>query len=64
MHTNKTRLSLLDSKKTKEGSVIARVELNTQAPNFTLNDFNGKSVSLSDFNGQKNVLVVFNRWFF
>ena len=43
---------------------MPRVELNIQAPNFTLNDFNGKSVSLSDFVGQKNVLVVFNRGFF
>jgi peroxiredoxin len=43
---------------------MPRVELNIQAPNFTLNDFNGRSVSLSDFPGQKNVLVVFNRGFF
>jgi len=43
---------------------MPRVELNIQAPNFTLNDFNGRSVSLSDFTGQKNGLVVFNRGFF
>ena len=43
---------------------MSRVELNTQAPNFTLNDFNGKSVSLADFASQKNVLVAFNRGFF
>jgi len=43
---------------------MPRVELNIQAPNFTLNDFNGRSVSLSDFTGQKNVLVVSNRGFF
>jgi peroxiredoxin len=43
---------------------MPRVELNVQAPNFTLNDFNGKSISLADFAGQKNVLVVFNRGFF
>ena len=42
---------------------MPRVELNTQAPDFTLNDFNGKSVSLSDYAGQKNVLVVFDRGF-
>ncbi|MBP8666174.1 MAG: redoxin domain-containing protein [Smithella sp.] len=42
---------------------MPRVELNTQAPDFTMNDFNGKSVSLSDYAGQKNVLVVFNRGF-
>jgi peroxiredoxin len=43
---------------------MARVEFNVQAPDFTLNDFNGKSVSLSDFISKKNVLVVFNRGFF
>jgi peroxiredoxin len=42
---------------------MARVEINTPAPAFTLNDFSGKSVSLSDYAGQKNVLVVFNRGF-
>jgi peroxiredoxin len=44
---------------TKEVPVIARIELNIQAPNFTLNDFNGKSISFADFSGQKNALVVF-----
>lgn len=43
---------------------MARVELNTHAPAFTLPDFNGNSVSLSDFTGRKNALVVFNRGFF
>jgi len=43
---------------------MSRVELNTKAPNFTLNDFNGKNVSLTDFAGKKNVVVVFNRGFF
>ena len=47
----------------KEGPIIDRVELNTQAPEFTLTDFNGNSVSLSDFTDRKNVLVVFNRGF-
>jgi peroxiredoxin len=42
---------------------MAKVELNTPAPEFTLPDFNGSDVSLSDFAGQKNVLVVFNRGF-
>lgn len=43
---------------------MARIELNIQAPDFTLPDFNGKSVSLADFLNKKNVLVVFNRGFF
>ena len=42
---------------------MPRVELNTKAPNFTLTDFNGQSVSLSDYAGKKNVLFVFNRGF-
>jgi peroxiredoxin Q/BCP len=46
-----------------EVATMPRVELNTPAPDFTLIDFNGKSVSLSDYTGQKNVLVVFNRGF-
>lgn len=42
---------------------MARVELNTLAPEFTLADFNGENVSLVDFTGRKNVLIVFNRGF-
>ena len=42
---------------------MARVELNTPAPAFTLLDFKGNSVSLSDFYDRKIVLVVFNRGF-
>ena len=47
-----------------KGLLMPRVELNAKAPDFTLNDFNGKTISLADFTGQKNVLVVFNRGFF
>ena len=39
---------------------MAKVELNTHAPEFTLPDFNGSNVSLSDFAGQKNVFLL--RW--
>ena len=42
---------------------MPKVELNTPAPEFTLPDFNGRSVSLADFKARKNVLVVFNRGF-
>jgi peroxiredoxin len=42
---------------------MAKVELNTHAPEFTLPDFNGRSVALADFKGRKNVLLVFNRAF-
>jgi peroxiredoxin len=42
---------------------MARVELNSIAPDFTLDDFNGQSVSLSDYKGEQNVVLVFNRGF-
>ena len=43
---------------------MARVELNVKSPDFTLDDFNGRRVSLTDYAGRKHVLVVFNRGFF
>jgi peroxiredoxin len=42
---------------------MARVELNTPAPDFTLIDVHGNPVSLSDFSGKKHVLLVLNRGF-
>jgi len=33
------------------------------APNFSLADHRGNTVSLADFRGVKNVLLVFNRTF-
>lgn len=42
---------------------MPRVDLNTPAPDFTLQDFNGHNVSLSDFRGKANILLVFNRGF-
>ena len=42
---------------------MPKVALNTQAPDFTLNNFKGQPVSLSDFRGKKHVLLVFNRGF-
>ncbi len=42
---------------------MAKVALNTPAPDFTLQDFQGKTVRLSDFHGKSNVLLVFNRGF-
>ncbi|MFZ3105026.1 MAG: hypothetical protein WA096_10050 [Smithella sp.] len=43
---------------------MPRVELNVPALDFTLDDFNGNSVTLSDYKNKKNVMVVFNRGFF
>ena len=43
---------------------MPRVSINTPAPDFTLQNFQGEKVSLSDFRGKANVLLVFNRGFF
>ncbi|MCG3120205.1 MAG: hypothetical protein ALAOOOJD_02830 [bacterium] len=42
---------------------MPKVQLNTPAPDFVLNDFANKPVRLADFRGRKNVLLVFNRGF-
>jgi len=46
-----------------EENIMARVELNKQAPEFSSLDLNGTSVSLSNFANRMNVLLVFNRSF-
>lgn len=38
-----------------------KVQLGTEAPNFTLPDQNGLLVSLSDFRGQRHLLLIFVR---
>ena len=43
---------------------MAKVELNTKAPDFTLENYQGESVTLSNVNEGHNVLLVFNRGFF
>ncbi len=42
---------------------MSQVEINSLAPDFTLDDYEGIPVSLSDFKGKKNVILVFNRTF-
>jgi len=42
---------------------MSKISINKKAPDFSLNDFNGKAVRLSDFEGSKNVILVFNRGF-
>ncbi len=42
---------------------MAKVEINTPAPDFTLDDFTGRSVTVSGFRQKSNVLLVFNRGF-
>jgi peroxiredoxin len=40
-----------------------KVQLNFPAPDFELEDLDGRSVHLSNFQGKKHVLLVFNRGF-
>lgn len=42
---------------------MASVEVNQPAPDFTLNDYDGKPFKLSDFKNDKHVLLVLNRGF-
>ena len=42
---------------------MSKVALNSTAPDFSLQNFEGAPVTLSDFRGEKNVLLVFNRGF-
>jgi len=42
---------------------MSRGSLNQAAPDLSLPDFSGNTVSLSDFLGRRNVLLVFNRTF-
>jgi peroxiredoxin len=42
---------------------MPQVSLNTAAPNFSLQNFQGEIVQLSDFRGKSNILLVFNRGF-
>jgi peroxiredoxin len=42
---------------------MPKVSINAPAPDFTLEDFQGKAITLSDFMGQQNILLVFNRGF-
>ena len=44
-------------------SLMPQVTLNTLAPDFTLQNFQGETLRLSDFRGQSHILLVFNRGF-
>ena len=50
----------------KDGANLAptdldRVKVGQPAPDFTLENIDGKQVSLSDFRGKKSVILVFYR---
>lgn len=40
---------------------LERVRVGAKAPDFTLENMDGKRISLSDFGGKKNVVLVFYR---
>jgi peroxiredoxin len=40
-----------------------RVQIDTQAPDFVLDDHQGQPVRLSDYRGKKHVILIFNRGF-
>ena len=40
-----------------------RIQLDTVAPDFVLDDWTGKPVRLSDYRNVKQVILVFNRGF-
>ncbi len=42
---------------------MAKVELNTPAPDFNMKDYRGEPFQLSDYRGKSNLLLVFNRTF-
>jgi peroxiredoxin len=42
---------------------MARMQEATAAPDFTLTDTGGQSVTLSGYEGDKQVVLVFNRGF-
>jgi peroxiredoxin len=43
---------------------MPKLHIGDEAPDFILNDINGKKVSLQSFRNIKNVLIVLNRGFF
>jgi len=42
---------------------MPQIALNTPAPDFSLQNFQGDIVRLSDYKGKSNILLVFNRGF-
>jgi peroxiredoxin len=42
---------------------MPKIAINTPAPNFTLEEFTGRKITLSEYRHKSNVLLVFNRGF-
>jgi peroxiredoxin len=47
----------------KVQEMAKKVQINTTAPDFALDNFRGETVRLSDYRGIKQVVLVFNRGF-
>ena len=46
---------------TEAATDLDRVKVGQPAPDFTLQDSDGKNVTLTDYRGKKNVVLVFYR---
>ena len=46
---------------TQPATDIERVKVGQPAPDFTLEDSDGKAITLSDYRGKKSVVLVFYR---
>ena len=42
-------------------TVSGKISLDTEAPDFSLNDYSGQRINLSDFRDEQHVVLVFNR---
>ena len=42
---------------------MAKVQIDATAPDFSLEDAEGRTVRLSDYRGDKHVFLIFNRGF-
>ncbi len=42
---------------------MPKATINAPAPDFTLEDYRGNTITLSDYRDKQNVLLVFNRGF-
>ena len=42
---------------------MPKVSINTPAPDFSLQNYEGEKVQLSDFKEKSNVILIFNRTF-
>jgi peroxiredoxin len=56
-------LSLKNDNIRKEENMAKKIQVDSTAPDFALQDFEGNIVRLSDYQGHKHVVLIFNRGF-